>query len=179
MATEQTSTHAAAAPAATIPTIDIPEDARVGRCGDLLFRLRTTEGTIDARAFPSHMYCRGTADALEAAGIIRKEWLPGAPGNNRTKQTVIFGVGGPTLPVGRARRTEAPEIWISVAGKKFEVMVPTTAEQKARLDAVSREWHRELERALMAAQEPAKQTAQVIDLAVWRARKQRTNAAKH
>ena len=172
MATEQTSTHAAAAPAATIPSIDIPEDARTGGRGELLFRIRTEAGTVDAEADGSFIRCRGTADALEAAGIVRKEWLPGAPGCNRTAQAVVFGASGATLRFGKGKPITDPFIRIRIYGKKFLVLIPPTAEQEARLDAAHDEWVRERERARTPAQEPAKQTAQVIDLAAWRARRQ-------
>ena len=146
MAVDQTITHAAAAPAATIPVIDIPEDARTGGCGELLFRIRTTAGAIDAAAYSSHIFYRGTADALEAAGIVRKEWLPGAPGCNRTAQTVVFGANGPSLHFGRGRRVTEPHIKISTHGKKFLVLVSPTEQQKARLARARSERARETDR---------------------------------
>ena len=60
------------------------------------FELQTTKGTIKVHAFSHGWDCDGRIDAFLDYGLISEDWLPGAPGNNKTSQIVLL------MPDGRA-----------------------------------------------------------------------------
>ena len=92
-----------------MPTLTIPKDFQLGKY-DFQFWIETPEGRVLVRAYRDFC-CKGTAKALEAAGLIEASWLPGIPGNNATRQTVIFEEGVSRLRHGRSTaKVNAPHI---------------------------------------------------------------------
>jgi hypothetical protein len=123
-----------------MPKIQIPnnfdellEDAK----GYFYFEIRTPKGTVKAFSYRGDEWeCLGTVDALAAGGFLRPEWCPGLPGNNKTRQTVIFKDGRAWLIYGNraSSNLDLPHIVIKRASaKKFYVELPATKEQQERL----------------------------------------------
>lgn len=116
-----------------LPRISIPKDITEGEFGGVHFKIETCMGIIDVSSWSTvKLECRGTVSALEAGGFLRPDWCPGLPGNNKTQQTVLFGIDGPQLVLGnRAGKTmHLPFIVIKRASaNKFIVDVKTTEDQ--------------------------------------------------
>lgn len=134
------------APPSKLPTIVMPDGAEMGMDiarSDHLFVIETSSGPLQVSSYgDSFFICRGIADALVAHGLIASGWLPGLAGNNRTQQAVAFGKRGACLIFGNRRggRLDVPSITIKrVSRTVFEVHLPPTPEQKARLEAA---WER-------------------------------------
>lgn len=81
----------------------------------------------------------GTIEALVLHRLIQPEWLPGAPGNNSTSQTVLFGDNGPTLfrgnPAGRKFQEPLIRI-IRRDSRRYTVRFPPSDEQKLMLEGL-------------------------------------------
>lgn len=122
-----------------LPRITIPPDRQTDEFGRVRFQIETADGSVSVEAYLWSFYCRGSAKALQAAGIVRKEWLPGEPGNNAVKQTVTWGPDGPQLMLGRYWKIKRHERRVNitrVSRDKYQVTVPTTPEQKIYLNGI-------------------------------------------
>lgn len=96
----------------TLPSITIADDWEFDgryRWSSLTFHIPTSVGTIKVETVGYTFYCTGPADALVEHGLIKPEWLPGLPGNNKVSQRVAFGENGPSLIVGNLRGTCIPK----------------------------------------------------------------------
>lgn len=116
-----------------LPRVSMPKDIVVGADGRIFFKIATNCGVIDVTSWGDNRFdCRGTASALEAGGILRSDWCPGLPGNNKTRQTVLFENRGARLIYGNrcGKIMAAPFIVIKRASiSEFIVEVPTTKAQ--------------------------------------------------
>lgn len=124
-----------------LPRIAIPPEHQIDEVGRVRFQIETTAGRVSVRAFLRGFDCDGTAKALQAAGLARKEWMPGEPGNNAVRQTVVFDSDGPHLKLGRwkltRRDSRAARITIDRLSRgKYRVEVPGTPEQVEFLGAL-------------------------------------------
>lgn len=82
----------------------------------------------------------GTIEALVLHRLIQPEWLPGAPGNNSTSQTVLFGDDGPTLFRGNPAGRKFQESLIRISrrdSRRYTVRLPATDEQKLMLEGLA------------------------------------------
>ncbi len=130
-------------PGFTIPRLQMPADLKPDSrewCG--IFTIETPKGYVRVRAYRK-FECFGTAEALEAAGLLHPSWLPGLPGNNKSKQTILFTREGPCFVLGRPtapfheNNEEVKNRFITICktGKKFAVEIRPTEAQKERLNA--------------------------------------------
>jgi hypothetical protein len=149
----------------SLPRISIPVDAIETADGKLSFSMATHGGIIEVSSAGyndrSRWNCRGTASALEAGGLIRSDWCPGLPGNNKSRQTVLFKSEGPRLILGNRRSTHisAPHIVIArVSTNKFVVEVAATKEQ---YDPITQAWDRGNQRWLDELQHQQKNKEQM------------------
>ncbi len=91
--------------------------------------------TLGALRFREFWWCdeyTGTADALVAAGLVRREHLPGAPGMRL--QTVSLGADGSPCPGARNSpymKAQGAKL-IERRGKCFSVMVVVSAQESER-----------------------------------------------
>ena len=120
-----------------LPILHLPKDIEelsVDARGYLYFEIETYKGTIKVSSYGGKYWdLLGTADALESAGYIQPEWCPGLPGNNKSRQTVVFKDGRQWLVYGnRAGSTlNFPHIIIlRASAKKFCVELPATKKQQ-------------------------------------------------
>lgn len=139
-----------------VPRIDLPRNIQADNTGGVVFQIASTDGDIAVLARPHTIYCKGSAKALIAAGLVKEEWLPGVPGNNSVRQTVSFDCDGSHLITNKSGpRTTLPHIVIVRCSRRsYEVMIPPTAEQKKSLEEIVEKWitrnaqeHREKEEA--------------------------------
>ncbi|MDQ1315836.1 MAG: hypothetical protein QG662_1945, partial [Pseudomonadota bacterium] len=90
-------------PRIVVPDIGVTET----ESGRLAFTVQTPFEPISIEAsgceHNTFWRCRGSAESLAAHGLLRLDWLPGLPGNNKTSQTVFFGGDGPELFRGNRR----------------------------------------------------------------------------
>ena len=117
----------------SLPTVIIPQDYQQHKYGYPEFQVETAEGNITVIAYGHTFECKGSVGALTEHGLIQPDWLPGIPGNNSTRQTVVFEEGIPRLLKGRPRgpRNTAPHIVIMRLSRcTYCVSVPTTKEQE-------------------------------------------------
>lgn len=161
-----------------LPRITIPPDHQTDEFGRARFQIEAAAGPVSVEAFSWRFYCRGSAKALQAAGLVRKEWLPGEPGNNAVKQTVIWDGSGPQLMLGRywKNRQHDQYKWhvtiTRVSRDKYQVTVPTTQEQRIYLDGIQEQRtkaRREAEQR--AAIESMRKEAEPQSASAFRARK--------
>lgn len=113
----------------------MPKDVVITACDDILFKIETPMGTIEVCGY-WNFKCTGNIPSLVAGGLIKPDWCPGLPGNNKTSQTVLFEAGGPSLIYGnrKSKSLPGPIIVIKrISANKFEVTVPPTNEQEAFL----------------------------------------------
>lgn len=122
-----------------LPRISIPKDY-AETDGSITFKIKTHNGTIDVSSWGNYKWeCRGTVSALEAGGFLRPDWLPGLPGNNKTRQTVLFEADGPRLLYGNrcGKKKVCPYLVIKrISTNKFAVEVETTGDQAGQLSIV-------------------------------------------
>jgi len=119
-----------------MPRIEIPRNV-VEADGSLAFKIETHDGVIEVSGY-NRWRCRGTVAALVAGGLLRHDWVPGLPGNNKVRQTVAFEAYEPRLLCGlrRGQKTKSPHIVITrKSARLYEVEIPTTKEQSALIDA--------------------------------------------
>lgn len=127
---------------AQVPSIEIPSDDQLvfDHYGWPSFVLETGSGPINCAAWNSTFACSGSVEALSAYGLLRQEWMPGLPGNNKTRQTVVFTESGPALAIGRFSRNQysasLPYLVVVRAGKKVSIEIPMMPDQKDWLAAV-------------------------------------------
>jgi hypothetical protein len=117
-----------------LPRIEMPEKVVETVDGDLSFEIETHSGTIAVSSLYRGWVCRGSVSALAAGGLLRPEWVPGFPGNNKISQTVTFETDGPQLVSGnrRGKTLTAPYIVIRRASEhSYVVEVPPTKDQAA------------------------------------------------
>lgn len=142
-------------PRLTIPDVGSVETEN----GAVEFTIPTASGSIMVTSWGWRYWsCRGTADALADYGLLRGLWLPGLPGNGKTRQTVLFTPQGPQLRLGRRGGARLPDNRITivrVSSQTYEVEVPMTAEQVARVEQA---WTRHIERV-----EQARRDAQELE----------------
>jgi len=123
-----------------LPRVSIPKDVAEGDYGRIVFKIETHNGTIDVSSWGTIKFeCRGTVSALEAGGFLRPDWCPGLPGNNKTRQTVLFEAEGVRLIYGNRASKKLPAPFIVIkreSANKFAVEVPTTKEQQELLSQV-------------------------------------------
>lgn len=126
----------------SLPSLPMPDDWELDWCpkwGYLTYLLQTSAGEIRVESGGYNFYCTGHADALIEQGLVKWEWLPGLPGNNKVSQRVVFGENGPRLIGGNLRGESIPEKLITIRRKsrnRYCVEVPTTPDQ----EAVIRRW---------------------------------------
>lgn len=121
-----------------MPRIEMPADATTNDSGYVAFELGTAEGPVHVQSYWKDWECRGTVAALVAGGLLRPEWCPGLPGNNKTRQQILFDSDGPRLLVGNTRgkkQTGARITVCRISARSFMVEVPATIEQQQRLEA--------------------------------------------
>lgn len=138
--------------AARMPVLSMPAQMSVGKHGVGVFTIETAAGPIKVEAWSKIFFCRGSADAFIAYGLLQPAWLPGAPGNNKTRQRVRFGARGPELIHG-ARRTRKCEMeaFLTITRLSlttYQVTLPATPEQE---DVLGR--FREQQEAVRKAEE--------------------------
>lgn len=123
-------------PQCAVPSIEIPDDEQVffDQYGWPYFSIETGSGQINFAIAPSRIECSGSVEALSAYGLLRQEWMPGIPGNNKTRQTVVFTESGPALAIGRFSRNQysasCQYLVVVRQGKRVSVEMPTTPDQK-------------------------------------------------
>jgi hypothetical protein len=141
MAVEKTITQSAEIVALPVgmPRVEMPLDAAPSDdFRYIVFVLDTPAGPVHVKAYWWEFECRGEAPALIAAGLTRAEWLPGLPGNQKTRQQVLFDSTGPRLHVGRGLGKKQTQPHITVcrcSSRTFVVEVPATPDQCRRLEA--------------------------------------------
>ena len=121
-----------------MPKIELPQqlDVPEGNYSWPIFKIETAKGVVRITCWPGSFDCFGTADALQEARLVSAEWLPGLPGNNKTRQTILFTENGPCLSIGKSPSyCNSPTLrhsYICVIrkGKKYSVEVATTSEQE-------------------------------------------------
>lgn len=139
MAAEKTITHSAEIVAVPfgMPRVEMPLDAAMDDLGCIRFVLNTAAGPVYVKAYWYVLECRGGAAALIAAGLTRAEWFPGLPGNQKTRQQVIFGSTGPRLLPGGSKGKKQTQPHITVcrySSRTFSVEVPATPDQCERIE---------------------------------------------
>jgi hypothetical protein len=124
----------------SVPRIAVPDiGVTESEYGQPAFTVRTPFGPIFVEALTrrsSSWLCRGSAESLAAHNLLRPDWLPGLPGNNKVSQTVFFGDDGPELFRGNraGRKFDAEFITIKrVSSTVYTVVVPATAEQSKNI----------------------------------------------
>lgn len=123
------------------PKITIPDHAAEDENRSrLVFDIQTWRGIVSVMGYRK-WECTGSVDALAAAGLLLPEWVPGLPGNNKTRQTVAFEDGVPRLVYGNRRGTAMPRPLIvieKISRHKYCVMIDATKEQYDLLDAMGK-----------------------------------------
>lgn len=132
-----------------LPRISIPKDY-AETDDSITFKIKTHNGTIEVSSCGRCKWkCRGTVSALEAGGFLRADWCPGLPGNNKTRQTVLFAADGPQLVYGNrcGKIMASPFIVINRAStNKFIVEVRASEDQTELLSQVfDKYWQRRQE----------------------------------
>lgn len=151
-------------PPCPIPSIEVPADDQLffNQYGWPSFTIETGSGPINCSPWCSNFSCSGSAEALAAYGLLRQEWMPGIPGNNKTRQTVVFTESGPALAIGRFSRNKysasPPYLVVVRQGNKVSVEIPMTSDQKEWLTATHDK------RRNQPPPLPASQPAQVIQI---------------
>lgn len=151
MADEKPTTHDNRRPL-ELPSVTIPDNPLHDRWGWPTFTIHTQEGDIAVDCGCQTAHCTGSVAALVSAGFMLKEWVPGLPGNNKTRQTVAFDAEGTRLITGGRKgvQTKAPHITVvRRSAKKMTVEVPLSPEDRDRVYTMV-EKHRAVERSASA-----------------------------
>jgi len=117
--------------------MDMPADVSFTDNGGILFELATTEGPVKVSTWGYWWKCRGSAAALLAAGLLRPEWCPGRPGNNKVRQSVFFDSAGAKLVGARQQGKKLPDGHITVSRsstRTYCVEIPLTPKDRKRTD---------------------------------------------
>lgn len=103
-----------------MPRISMPKDVEEiteNSRHRLYFEIETHKGAIKASSYSgTYWTCLGTADALEAVGLLRPEWCPGLPGNGKTRQAVVFDADGARLVFNATYRNTKGLSYIVIHG---------------------------------------------------------------
>lgn len=137
-----------------LPTVEIPKDFQHDKRGYLIFQIATTKGDVQVSAWRWSFSCKGTSEALAACGLLQTDWIPGIPGNNSVKQTIVFDEGRAVLLKGRQNggRKRAQSIIITRLSRvRYEVRVPTTKAQQEFIHGIEERRERKAEEKEMAA----------------------------
>lgn len=132
----------------SLPFIEIPPSAVARSRNEPWFVIDTTEGPIEVTGWSGMLQCHGTLVALLARGLIAPSWLPGLPGNNRSRQTVVFDPAGPHLVLGNRRGARLDHPYLVVvrrSARTYTVELSVSPEQKAKLDEIHKRWSEERE----------------------------------
>lgn len=116
----------------SFPILPMPDEYVEGKYGGLTFKIETANGTINVESHGLIRWsCCGSLPALLEKGLLLEDWLPGKPGNNKSRQTVAFDDGVPRLVLGNRRGSKFTALHIVIirVGKKFEVLIPITEDQ--------------------------------------------------
>lgn len=154
---------------AEIPSIQIPTDEQIifNEHGWPSFVIETSSGPITCRPTCMHMECKGSAEALTAYGLLRQEWMPGNPGNNKTRQSVVFTESGPALAIGRFARNQysasSPYLVVIRQGKLLVIDLPMNPEQKEWYEAIEQRVEQRRNQTFTAAL-PRQQSNNVIQI---------------
>lgn len=139
-----------------LPRISIPKDY-AETDGSITFKIKTYNGTIDISSRGRVKWeCRGTVSALEAVGFLRADWCPGLPGNNKTRQTVLFEADGPQLVYGNrcGKIMASPFIVIERAStNNFIVEVRASEDQTELISQVHDKYWQRRKEGLQRARE--------------------------
>lgn len=105
------------------------------------FSIQTAKGEIRVEAWWCEWRLHGTAEALEAFGAIILEWLPGRPGNGKTRQGVAFAPDGRIfLGSWKGGRPALPHISITkTSGRTLTVKMPFNSAEQAQIDEFQRQ----------------------------------------
>lgn len=104
-------------------------------------------------------HCRtveGSAAALEAYGLLKQAWLPGLPGNNTVRQTVVFAPSGTWLIHGNRRGSRLPYPFVVIvraSANQYVVEQNYTDEERSIMEAF---YDEQWERKKVEAKEKAK-----------------------
>jgi hypothetical protein len=122
-----------------LPRLDVPDELILNERGYAVFRLNTDQGAVNVQGYWREWECRGTVSALIAGGLLRPEWCPGLPGNNKTRQPVFFDADGPRLHVGQrgGPRYDGAHIIVTKCSKNtFVVAIPMRDEHSERIESL-------------------------------------------
>lgn len=132
----------------SVPRIAVPDiGVTESEYGRPAFTVRTPFGPISVEAFERSRNtlwrCRGSAESLAAHGLLRLDWLPGLPGNNKSSQTVFFGDDGPELYRGNRCGRKFDDEFITIkrmSRTTYVVEVPATTEQSQNIKLADAAW---------------------------------------
>jgi hypothetical protein len=148
-----------------MPRLEMPSDAALNDRGYIVFSIDTSEGPVHVESYWRNWNCRGTAAALIAAGLSRPEWFPGVPGNNKTRQKVLFGSDGPALLAGNHRGKKLAEACITVcrvSARTFIVDIPPTPDQCKRLEVFHEQREAKSSKGLRASETMSPTNAHIV-----------------
>lgn len=104
-------------------------------------------------------HCRtveGSAAALEAYGLLKQEWLPGLPGNNAIRQTVVFAPSGTWLIHGNRRGSKLRypfAVIVRTSSNRYIVEQNYTDEERSIMEAFyDEQWKRKKAEARAVAE---------------------------
>lgn len=142
-----------------MPTVEMPSDEEltINRREGILWAIQTPAGLIECCGWPWQIGCTGTIEALAAKGLLIPEWVPGIPGNNKMRQSVVFDRDGPRLLIGNRKSSKIPGKTITVirpSKHHYEVSLPTTDAQGKRIDALINAARAKTERQIAHEQSP-------------------------
>lgn len=133
-----------------LPRIEVPKLFAEDEWGGISFKIETSKGVIKAtssRRKGGVWMCRGDIPSLVAGGFIHPDWCPGLPGNNKTRQTVLFENNSPRLIYGNHRGTKLSDpyiVIIRVSKNKFVVEIPATEEQWELIKQADERWRQRM-----------------------------------
>ena len=124
------------------PTFPPAEQVECNQDGLRRFSVQTPRGAIAIEEMYYRAWgLRGQPEALEAFGAIKSEWLPGLPGNGRSRQTVVFAPDGRIfLGSWKGGRPPLPHITIAKNyGRTFTVFMPFNSAELAESEEFRRQ----------------------------------------
>lgn len=130
-----------------MPSVSIPANFKTDRHGFINFTIPTDAGQVSAHAYWKTIQVKGSAEQLLFLRLVRPEWLPGLPGNGKTRQTVVFEPTGPRLLCSKGRRQQLPHIAIKKISRiTYSVEIPATESQIALMQRASDEVNEQMKR---------------------------------
>lgn len=122
-----------------LPIVQIPNDGAI-IYGEYWpsFSVAAPDGELVVDITPSGLWCSGTQLALEGLGLLRPEWLPGAPGNGKTRNTIGLRDGRLQRVVKQRSRSICKEALtiVRVSRSKLQVNVPFSPGQKDQAEKI-------------------------------------------